>query len=168
MRAHNPAMRLVLVGDDPLHHSLAARCPEAVFAGQRRGTDLAAHYASGDLMLFPSLTETFGNVTPEALSSGLPVLAFDYAAAAQMVHTGINGAVVPVGQTQAFVDQALAWAADPAGACAMGVAARRSALGHDWDHIIGQVEAVMLATVAEMSMPTPALGSQAIHEVLGA
>jgi glycosyltransferase involved in cell wall biosynthesis len=158
MRARNPAMRLVFVGDGPQRQSLAARCPGAVFAGQRRGADLAAHYASGDLMLFPSLTETFGNVTPEALSSGLPVLAFDYAAAAQMVHTGVSGALVPVGRTQAFVEQALAWAADPHTACAMGIAARQSALGHDWDRIVGQIEAVMMSAITEVSpaAPTPA------------
>ena len=168
MRSCNPALRLVLVGDGPLRDSLAARCPEAVFAGQRRGADLATHYASGDLMLFPSLTETFGNVTPEALSSGLPVLAYDYAAAAQMVHTGITGALVPMGQTQAFIDQALAWAADPRAACAMGVAARQSALGHDWDRIVGQVENVMLAAIAGLPSPATAPTVAGEAEVLRA
>jgi glycosyltransferase involved in cell wall biosynthesis len=153
MQSRNPSMRLVLVGDGPLRHSLAARCPGAVFAGQRRGSDLAAHYASGDLLLFTSLTETFGNVTPEALASGLPVLAFDYAAAAQMVITGVTGALVPVGDTQAFIEQARAWAANPQAACRMGVAARQSALGHDWDRIVSQVETVMLAAINGLLQP---------------
>jgi glycosyltransferase involved in cell wall biosynthesis len=153
MQSRNPSMRLVLVGDGPLRHSLAARCPGAVFAGQRRGSDLAAHYASGDLLLFTSLTETFGNVTPEALASGLPVLAFDYAAAAQMVFTGVTGALVPVGDTQAFIEQARAWAANPQAACRMGVAARQSALGHDWGRIVSQVETVMLAAINGLLQP---------------
>jgi len=168
MKARNPAMRLVLVGDGPLRHSLAARCPEAVFAGQRRGADLAAHYASSDLMLFPSVTETFGNVTPEALASGVPVLAFDYAAAAQMVRTGESGALVPTGQTAAFVAQALAWAADPQAARAMGAAARESALGHDWGRIVGQIEAVMQGAMAGLA-PTAAAAAatqEAGHEAL--
>jgi hypothetical protein len=70
-------LRLVFGGGGPLRETLRARCPQAVFAGERRGDDLAAHYASADLFVFPSLTETYGNFTPEALASGLPVLAFD-------------------------------------------------------------------------------------------
>ena len=62
-----------------------------MLAGSRSGDDLAAHYASADVFLFPSLTETFGNVTTEAMASGLPVLAFDYAAAAQLISAGDKG-----------------------------------------------------------------------------
>ncbi|MGB5064300.1 MAG: glycosyltransferase family 1 protein, partial [Candidatus Competibacter sp.] len=81
LRAIQPTTRLVLVGDGPLAVRLQARHPEIVFPGMRIGADLAAHYASADLFLFPSLTETFGNVTLEAMASGLAVVAFDYAAA---------------------------------------------------------------------------------------
>jgi glycosyltransferase involved in cell wall biosynthesis len=65
MRAVKPRARLVLVGDGPLAATLRSRLPEAVFCGMRTGVDLAAHYASADIFLFPSLTETFGNVTLE-------------------------------------------------------------------------------------------------------
>ena len=83
--------RLVLVGDGPCAAELQARCPDAIFAGMRSGEDLATHYASGDVFLFPSLTETFGNVTLEAMASGLAVVAFDYAAAAEVVRHGASG-----------------------------------------------------------------------------
>ena len=63
-----PLARLVLVGDGPERKAMRSRIPGAIFAGTRRGEDLAAHYASGDIFLFPSLTETYGNVTPEALA----------------------------------------------------------------------------------------------------
>ena len=63
-----------MVGDGSKRASLEASLPEAIFCGQQSGEALACHYASGDVFLFPSLTETYGNVTPEALASGLAVL----------------------------------------------------------------------------------------------
>jgi glycosyltransferase involved in cell wall biosynthesis len=160
MQQCNPRLQLVLVGDGPLRAALGERCPKAVFAGQRSGVDLAAHYASADLFVFPSLTETFGNVTPEAMASGLPVLAFDYAAAGQLVQHGHNGLLAPFGDAAAFVHQAQALAADGAAARAMGEAARNTALGLDWGHIVRQIEAVMrsamLATAATVATASTA------------
>ena len=91
MRRREPRARLVLVGTGPGEAGLRARCPDAVFAGMRSGTDLATHYASGDIFLFPSITETYGNVTPEAMASGLAVVAYDYAAAAAHIVHGASG-----------------------------------------------------------------------------
>ena len=84
-------MRLILVGDGPLRANLQTQLPDALFCGLQRGEALATHYASGDLFLFPSLSETFGNVVLEALASSLGVVAFDQAAAAQHIHHGHNG-----------------------------------------------------------------------------
>ncbi|MEM9598027.1 MAG: glycosyltransferase family 1 protein, partial [Acidobacteriota bacterium] len=80
-----PGCRAVVVGDGPAMAEMRRRIPEAVFCGMRRGEDLAVHYASADLLLFPSLTETFGNVLTEGLASGLVPVAFDYAAAGLLV-----------------------------------------------------------------------------------
>mgnify|MGYP006185306591 CR=1 FL=1 len=74
-----------MVGDGPDRAVLQQRCPEVVLAGSRSGTDLAEHYASADCFLFPSLTETYGNVTPEALASGLAVLASFFGFLASLV-----------------------------------------------------------------------------------
>ena len=79
-----PRRRLVLVGDGPERTRLQQRSPETIFAGQRHGEDLAAHCASADVFLFASTTETFGNVVPEAMASGLAVVAYDHAAAGQL------------------------------------------------------------------------------------
>jgi glycosyltransferase involved in cell wall biosynthesis len=140
VRKRAPRARLVLVGDGPARREIQARCPEAVLAGMRRGADLAAHYASGDLFLFPSLTETYGNVTLEALASGLAVVAYDYAAAAAHIRHWHNGLLATFDDTQTFVALAAALAGDPARRRALGAEARRHALEHDWGRVVGQLE----------------------------
>lgn len=103
IRQQHPTARMICVGDGPLRESLARKYPEVSFVGARYGEALAAHYASADLFLFPSVTETFGNVVSEALASGLPVVAFDHAAAACLVQNGINGQRVAMGDSTGFV-----------------------------------------------------------------
>lgn len=139
----DPRSRLLVVGDGPQRAELQARCPAAIFAGHRHGEDLAVHYASADLFLFPSLTETFGNVTNEAMASGLPVVAFDYAAAAQLIRTGHNGILVPVGDSAAFVLAARAVALDTTLRQRLGAAVRGSSQALDWSAIVEQFEAVL-------------------------
>jgi glycosyltransferase involved in cell wall biosynthesis len=148
MRALNQDTRLVLVGDGPARKWLEARCPDAVFAGTRTGEDLATHYASGDLFLFPSLTETYGNVTAEAMASGLAVLAYDYAAAAQLIRSDDNGVLAPFNDPARFVERARSLAGDLARLRAMGTRAcrRTSVLG--WDHILEQIESLFFATIS--------------------
>lgn len=151
MQASQPDSRLLLVGDGPVRAALQARCPGAVFAGNRSGEDLAAHYASADAFVFPSVTETFGNVTPEAMASGLPVLAFDYAAAGRLIRHGDNGLVVPLHDSEAFVAQAQ-WLAQQADrGAALGRAARQTALAQPWQGVVAQVEALMRTALAQRS-----------------
>ena len=110
IRERQPRARFVIVGDGPARGALAAQHPDLIFAGVRRGVDLARHYASGDLFLFPSLTETFGNVTLEALASGVPVVAYDYGAAREHLHDAAAGAAVPRDDEAAFIAAAVALA----------------------------------------------------------
>lgn len=145
--------KLVVVGSGPQMAELQARHPNAIFAGQRKGEDLAAHYASADLFLFPSLTETFGNVTTEAMASGLAVLAFDYAAAAQLIRKGENGLLVPIDDAAGFVQAAVAAAADLAVCRALGVQAFETARALDWSSIIARFEGVLEAVMQRAALP---------------
>ena len=155
IRRVQPRARLVLVGDGPSRKELQARCPDAIFAGMRHGEDLAAHYASGDLFVFPSVTETFGNVTPEALASGLPVLAYDYAAASQLVQTGRHGALAPFGNMNDFVQLGARLAADPAALHEMGRQAREAACQASWERIISRIEGLYHALTEGRPLPQP-------------
>ncbi len=101
-----PGSRLIWVGDGPARAGLQRRYPDCHFAGMRHGEDLARHYASADAFFFASLTETFGNVTLEALASGLAVVAHDYGAAHEYITSGTNGFLAPVGEDEQFI----AWA----------------------------------------------------------
>ncbi|HTP72436.1 MAG TPA: glycosyltransferase family 1 protein [Burkholderiaceae bacterium] len=135
--------RLVLVGDGPQREALQSLCRGAHFAGVRRGEDLAAHYASADLFVFPSLTETFGNVVPEAMASGLPVVAFDHAAAGQLIRHGESGWLAAAGEPVQLVDLAAHAAGDRAALRAMGARARETALALDWQRVVDDLEGVL-------------------------
>ena len=152
IRGLHARARLVFVGEGPMRLQLQAECPDAIFAGQRSGDDLAAHYASADLLLFPSLTETFGNVTTEALASGLAVVAYDYAAAAQLIRDNENGALVPYADMPAYVRAALALANNPALRSAMGGAARASVASLSWHAIVARFEATLCRVIHEADL----------------
>jgi len=147
-RASRPQTRLVLVGDGPLRAALHARCPDAVFAGQRSGVDLAAHYASADFFIFPSCTETFGNVVTEAMASALPVVAFRRAAAQELIRQGENGLLVDGSEPVQFIDVALQALRDREAATRMGQTARLTALGVSWESVVQRFENELRGVVA--------------------
>ena len=144
MRQQRPNARLVLVGDGPLTPRLRARHPEFVYCGMRQGEDLATHYASADLFLFPSLTETFGNVILEAMASGLAIAAFDYAAAREHVATGRSGALAPFDDAAQFVDAAAALVRDLDALRRMGQQARQTMLQLDSERVYDRLETLFL------------------------
>jgi glycosyltransferase involved in cell wall biosynthesis len=149
LQSSRPGMKLVMVGDGPERAALQARNPDVIFSGMRQGEDLAEHYASADLLLFPSTTETFGNVVLEAMASGLPVVAYDYAAAREHIRHGENGLRAAFSEPQAFIGQAQSMVSDTENARRMGRNARTCAEGIDWDHVHDRFERLVVTTVKQ-------------------
>ena len=154
MKRQDPKVRLVLVGDGPASASLRRQHPEVVFAGMRTGEELAAHYASGDLFLFPSTTETFGNVTVEAMASGLAVAAYDYAAAREHIVHGESGLLAPFGDARAFESIGGELVADAARTRMLGRNARLAAERIDWSSV-NDAFAAALARYATLPLSGP-------------
>jgi len=142
IKAVHPAARMIWVGDGPSRVRLQAEHPEDHFAGLRIGDDLATHYASADLFLFPSLSETYGNVVAEAMASGLPVLAFRSAAAAELIASGIDGISIAPGNEPAYIAAALALIDEPESLRQMGRRATQAMQSRGWSGVVERFESV--------------------------
>ncbi|HZP68145.1 MAG TPA: glycosyltransferase, partial [Rudaea sp.] len=151
IREIRPDAKFVWVGDGPARAALEAQNPDFHFAGMQHGEALARHYASADMFLFPSVTETFGNVTVEALASGLPVVAFDYGAAREHL-TPECGRRVPFGNDDAFVVAARELASAPELKTGMRCAARAAVARMDPQTVATNL-AALLANLASVAAP---------------
>jgi glycosyltransferase involved in cell wall biosynthesis len=143
MQQVNNGARFVLVGDGPLRAALQRKHPDLIFCGVHTGERLASHYASADIFLFPSETETFGNVTLEAMASGLVVVAYDYAAAHAHIKDGETGLLAGYGDAQAFTRAAAKVALPRQTLRIMGRQARAYAVDLDWQHIVDRFAAIL-------------------------
>lgn len=149
VRAARPDARMVWVGDGPAAARLRRERPGDHFAGTRTGTDLAAHYASADLFLFGSLTETYGNVVAEAMASGLAVVAYRSAAAAELIEDGFSGRTTPPGDAYAFIAAALGLAIDDDLRRALGLRARLDMETRGWPAVVERFEGVLRRAALE-------------------
>lgn len=143
-----PQTQMVVVGDGPQRQRLQAEYPAAQFVGTRHGEDLARHYASADLFVFPSRSETFGNVTLEAMASGLAVVAFDGAAVAEHIHHGRNGVVVGTDHEGDFIQTACRTAAMADLLVPLRQNARDTAAGVTWETASSRFEKHLLDVAA--------------------
>jgi len=146
-------LKLIVIGDGPQRLSLEQQLPDAVFCGIQRGEALAAHYACGDVFLFPSLTDTFGNVVMEALASGLGVVAYDEAAAAQHIRHGHNGAVAMPGDEEGFIDAACWMLEDRETLRRVRLNARQHASHQGWLAIVELFEKQLRSVIETREMP---------------
>lgn len=149
IREHHPRARFVVVGGGPIEQQLREAHPDAIFTGPKTGVELATHYASADIFLFPSRTETFGNVTLEAMASGLAVVSYDLAAAHELILHGHNGLLVRAETSAAFVSQAVECANDATQREKLKRHARETALQQDWPKLIDRLEKLFITVCRE-------------------
>jgi len=161
MQAIDPAVRVVVVGDGPVRRPIERRNPEFHFAGARVAEDLAAHYASADVFLFPSTTETFGNVVLEAMASGLAVVAFDDAAARQHVAHAVSGLLAPREDARLFTHLAGLLAHDRSMCLSLGREARRVSKELPWEQKFLEFETVLLEAALGSAISGPSTEARA-------
>jgi len=151
LKNHDDSIRLVLVGDGPELEGIRQRHPEIICAGIRRGEELARYYASGDIFLFPSLTDTFGNVVTEALASGLGVVSFDYAAAHEHTRHEHSAMLATFADEQGFIRAALSLSERPNLLKDIRENARKTAEGISWESIINEFLQQLSAAQTEVT-----------------
>ncbi|SEQ07942.1 Glycosyltransferase involved in cell wall bisynthesis [Ectothiorhodospira magna] len=144
MQVHQPRARFILVGDGPAAAELREQHPDLILAGVHIGEDLAGYYASGDIFLFPSISDTFGNVVLEAMASGLAVVSYNYAAGRQHLRHGESGLLAHFDDAEHFRQLATELVVDPDIWRRLGIQARAEAETVDWRCEHDRLEALFL------------------------
>jgi glycosyltransferase involved in cell wall biosynthesis len=132
IRESKQPVRLFLVGDGPYSEALAAALPDAVFLGYMTGEKLAQAYASADIFVFPSTTDTFGNVVLEAQASGLPVIVSDLGGPKELVEDGRTGIVTKAHDAEDFARAIERISNDSGLRARMGRQARQQVIDRSW------------------------------------
>ncbi len=156
MKQQDERVKFVIVGDGPLRATLQHDHPDIIFSGLLTGEQLAAQYASADVFLFPSETETFGNVTLEAMASGLAVIAYDYAAARMHIVHSDTGVLALYGDRQEFIASTTELLRTPRLLQRIRQHARRYAASVSWDQVIERFETLLLNAQVQYQAVTPA------------
>ena len=129
------AHKVLVVGEGPAREWFENRLPGAVFTGFQKGADLGRAVASMDMLFNPSITETFGNVTLEAMACGLPTVAARATGSESLVTEGVTGRLIRPGAIGAFADALQYYCQDPAARAAAGQAAQLRAERNGWDQV---------------------------------
>lgn len=139
LQERRPDITMIIVGDGPTKKELQSAMPTAVFTGKLTGMDLSKAYASADIFVFPSTTETFGNVVLEALASGLPVVAAAGGGPKDIIQHGVTGMLVEPQNEEQFFDEVTRLADDAAYYGQMQKAALAYARSQDWESLCAQL-----------------------------
>jgi len=127
--------RVLIIGEGPARGWFERRLPHGVFAGFQRGADLGRAVASADMLLNPSVTETFGNVTLEAMAAGLPVIAARATGSESLVSDGRSGRLIRPGAIGDFADALQLFCEDGQARAAAGAAGRRASERYGWNQV---------------------------------
>jgi glycosyltransferase involved in cell wall biosynthesis len=139
--------RVLVIGEGPARPWFEEQLPDAIFLGQQTGPELARALASSDLLLNPSITEAFGNVTLEAMACSLPVIAAEATGATNLVRQGVSGTLVDGAEPDEFADALETYALDPDLRRRHGEAALAIAKTMDWDSINATVIRVYMHAI---------------------
>ncbi|MEY2884129.1 MAG: hypothetical protein RL490_1853 [Pseudomonadota bacterium] len=139
LEARGVPHRLLIVGDGPARERFAAQVPHAIFTGSLAGEALPTAYASAEVLLNPSTTETFGNINLEAMASGIPVVAAVATGSNCLIEDGVTGRLVPPGDIAGFANALALYLGNSGARAAAGRAGLANAQAYDWDAINGAV-----------------------------
>ncbi|MEM6584965.1 MAG: glycosyltransferase family 1 protein [Pseudomonadota bacterium] len=153
LRKRQVPHKVLVIGDGPARGWFEEALPGGIFAGFQTGEALGRALASGDVFFNPSITETFGNVTLEAMACGLPVVAASATGAASIVADGETGQLVPPGATtretaERFAEAIAPYCTDADLRAAHGAAGEQRSLSYSWESI-NQVVADMYVRLIE-------------------
>lgn len=144
--------QVMVIGEGPAGEWFENRLPDAKFVGFQGGTDLARAIACGDMLFNPSVTETFGNVTLEAMACGLPVVAARATGSASIVKHGVTGYLVEPGAVSLFADDLERYCTDSALRTQHGVAALEESKNYQWDAINQEVADTYIRLIRQKSL----------------
>jgi glycosyltransferase involved in cell wall biosynthesis len=147
--------KVLVVGEGPARQWFETRLPDAVFTGFQGGVDLARAVASMDVFFNPSITETFGNVTLEAMACRLPVVAADATGSESLVLDGTTGRLIRPGAVHAFAEALRAYIEQPALRNAHGAAGEQRSIEFSWDRINQVVADTYVRLIRQHGVPRP-------------
>jgi glycosyltransferase involved in cell wall biosynthesis len=131
--------KVLIVGDGPARDWFAKQVPDAIFTGSLSGQDLATAFASSDIFLNPSVTETFGNVNLEAIASGVAVVGAKASGSNSLITDGVTGLLVPPNDGEEYADAVETLIRDPERRQRMGEAGALASKAYEWNSILAQV-----------------------------
>lgn len=161
LRSRGVVYRLAIVGTGPLREWMEKSLPDAHFAGHQSGERLSQWYASGDVFVFPSTTETFANVVQESMASGVPAVVVDRGGPPGVIEPDVSGLVARANDPVHLADRVETLLRDRALRERMGTAARERAAARTWDAVNGVLLREYEALVGTRAQASPRAGPHA-------